>query len=194
MSYYYLIASLPSLAMGQEPITEKEFLTRCAAELSQRDYKILRQLDEMPLPEDTPKTAFVRSWNNLETQLRNATARMRASKRQRDATPVLRTHGGYATIIEDGVENAWAQPNPLERERSLDKLRWTLLDDLQGPDPFSFSVILSYAVKRSIAARWSQMDSETGWKKAKERFEQQPAGQDRQDEPETASLETGAQN
>ncbi len=194
MSYYYLIASLPSLAMGQDPISAKAFMTRCAAELSQRDYDVLQQIDQLPLPEDTPKNAFVRSWNNLETQLRNATARMRASKRHKDATPILRSHSGYATIIEDAVENAWAQPNPLERERSLDKLRWTLLDALQGPDPFSFNVILSYAVKRSIAERWSQMDDETGWEKARESFEQQPAGRDRQDEPETASLETGSQN
>ncbi len=192
MSYYYLIASLPALAMDKPPISDEAFLSRCESELSPRDYETLQILEHIPLPEQTPTHPFVEAWNNHETQLRNAIAKMRASKRKSDAERVLRSHGGYATIIEDSVENAWVQANPLERERSFDKLRWKLVNDLEGPDPFSFNVILSYAIKRKIAERWSLMDSESGWQKAQEAFEQQPAGTDRQQEPETASTQAGA--
>lgn len=193
MSYYYLIASLPVLAIGQSPISAEAFESRCAAELCARDYEALQQIAQIPLPENALSHAFAKEWNNLETQLRNAIARKRANKRQEDPTPTLRSHGGYATIIEDAVDNAWAQSNPLERERSLDTLRWSLLEDLTGPDPFSFNVILSYAVKRNIAERWASMDPEAGWTKASESFEQPPAGEDRPDEPETASTQTGSQ-
>ena len=193
MSYYYLIASLPSLQMEQAPISEEAFFARCESELSARDYQTLQLLDSIPLPENAASNAFVNSWNNLETQLRNAIAKIRASKRQTDASRVLRSHGGFATIIEDSVENAWAQSNPLDRERSLDALRWQLLDDLAGPDPFSFRVILSYAAKRKIAQRWGQMDADTGWKQAQKSLEQQPAGEGRQDDSETADENVGSQ-
>ncbi len=193
MSYYYLIASLPSLAIGKTPISADEFHARCASELSARDYRTLQTLDGIPMQGDVPKQAFVHAWNDRETQLRNAIAKTRARNRKVDATRVLRPQEGYDTMIQDRVENALAQSNPLERERSLDTLRWKLLDDLEGLDPFSFHVILSYAVKRKIADRWSLMDAEAGWQKAQETLEQQPAGKLRPDDSETADTHVGSQ-
>lgn len=193
MSYYYFIASLPALVMGQTPISDEVFRARCEAELSPRDYRTVLVMDDIPLPENVVQNSFANTWNDLETQLRNAIAKMRASKRQTDAARVLRSHGGYATIIEDHVESAWSHANPLERERSLDTLRWKLLDDLTGPDPFSFNVILAYAVKRKIAERWSMLDEDAGWKKAQEALEQQPAHERRHDDHETADTNVGSQ-
>jgi len=193
MSYYYLIASLPSLSMEQAPISEEEFQSRCEAELTVRDLEVLRELEKVLLAEPGITHTFNTAWSNHEIQLRNTIARIRAAKRQSDADRVLRPHGGFSALIDDAIEHAWAQPTPLAREKALDALRWQMLDDLQGPDPFSFRVILAYAVKRRLAQRWASMDAEAGWTSAAETFEQQPAGRDRQNEPETAGGKTGTQ-
>ncbi|MFU8780363.1 MAG: DUF2764 family protein [Kiritimatiellia bacterium] len=194
MSYYYLIASLPALAMEQTPISEEAFHTRCQAELRPRDMQAVYAAEATPDPDLATSQSFVRRWNDHEIQLRNTIAQTRAAKRQIDASRIMRTHGGYTTIIEDAVETAWNQPTPLDREKALDKLRWKLLEDIQGPDPFSFNVILAYALKRKIAQRWAVMDETTGWEKARTAFEQEPAGTNRQHEPETAGIESGTQN
>ena len=195
MSYYYLITSLPALSLGQAPISEEAFVSRCEAELSARDLRKVQAVATVPATDEAPMAPpFTAAWNHLEIQLRNAIARIRAAKRSIDATHILRPHGGFSTLIEDAVEDAWTQPTPLAREKALDTVRWQLLDDLVGPDPFSFNVILAYTIKRKLAERWSRMDSDTGWQKAQNTFEQQPAGRGRSYEPETAGSQTGAQN
>ncbi len=195
MSYYYLIASLPALEIGQTPMSADAFDMRCQSELSPRDFQTVQSLNNIPFPQDAARNTFVNAWNNQETQLRNAVAKVRASKRRADVSHVLRPHGGFSTLIENMVENVWAQKNPLERERGLDQLRWKLVEELQGPDPFSFKVVLSYAVKRKIAERWSLMDADAGWQKAQEAIEQEPEENLRQQDPETADQQqVGSQN
>jgi hypothetical protein len=112
MSYYYLIASLPSVAMGQAPISEADFHARCVAELTPRDLQAVRDAEAVPESEIPSHHAFVMHWNNHEIQLRNAIAKRRAAKRQIDASRMLRSHAGYTSMIEDAIENAWNQPNP----------------------------------------------------------------------------------
>lgn len=197
MTYFYLIASLPSLALDQKPISREEFETRCEAELSARDWSAIQRVTQVPFPatDTNPiQNSFLRDWNNYETQLRNAIAQKRAAKAQRDPASILRPHGNFTLQIETTVESAWNQTSPLEREKTLDHLRWQLLDNLQGTDPFAFRILQAYAVKRTIAERWAQMDEDTGWKQAQAAFEQQPADENRQTEPETAGQMTGSSN
>jgi len=194
MSYYYLIASLPALTLGQAPITEDDFQTRCQAELTDRDLQKVQELASIPAGEAVLSTPFAGAWNDLEIQLRNAIARTRAARRQLDTTAIVRPHGGFSTRIEEAVENAWGQPNPLAREQALDQLRWLLLDDLTGPDPFRFDVILAYTLKRRLAERWARMDDEKGWQSVQQTIEQQPAGQGRDPQPEPAGSNAGPEN
>jgi hypothetical protein len=193
MSYFYLIASLPLLDMEQPPIPEDVFMMRCEAELSNRDFRAVQQLNQVPYPADDVSYAFTRIWRDHEIQIRNTVAKLRASKRHMDASRLLHDHTEYTTQIDDDIEKAWTQPTPLEREKALDHLRWNLLDNLQGPDPFSLNVLLAYTVKRRLAQRWSSMDADAGWETARATIEQNPAGASRQLEPETAGHEAGAQ-
>lgn len=194
MSYFYLIASLPSLDFGQPPITEDAFLTRCDAELSPRDFRSVQQLNQHPFPSNDASHSFARAWRDHEIQIRNGIAKIRAAKRHMDASRLVHTHAAYTTQIDEAIENAWTQPTPLEREKALDQLRWHLLENLQGSDPFSFKVLLSYTVKRRIAQRWTSMDTDEGLKCAQKTIEQEPAGQARSSESELAGPNTGSQN
>jgi len=163
MSCFYLIASLPALTFLQKPLISPDaFQALCEAQLGASDYRaavlLAQELD--PDAEAISNHPFVARWQAREIQLRNAIARARAARRKRDAAGSIRTHTGFDTGIEEAVENAFSLPNPLEREQALDRLRWTVLDELAGVDPFAVSVVLAYAVKLRIAQRWAALDTE----------------------------------
>ncbi|HAS81237.1 MAG TPA: hypothetical protein DCS43_00795 [Verrucomicrobia bacterium] len=162
MSCFYLIASLPSVTLGQPlPMTPDAFKALCQDQLGLRDQQAVGVLCDGP---DFGETAarsthpFVVRWQARETQLRNAVARMRAARHKGDAAGAIRSHTGFDTAIEDGVEEAFTRSNPLEREEALDQLRWRILDELAGVDPFATSVVMAYAVKLRLAQRWAAHD------------------------------------
>lgn len=162
MSYYYLIASLPGITLDASPrLTLDAFRSLCEDHLSPGDAAALERVLDV---EAGPAVGhpFTERWSARETQLRNAAARLRAAKRQQDAGTFLRDHTGFDVGLEDGVEEAFNQPNPLARERALDQLRWRVLDELAGTDPFGSSAVLAYAVKLKLAARWASMNAKQG--------------------------------
>ncbi len=161
MSYYYLASSLPSISLDQKPaISLDEFRSSCSDQLSADDANALNcVLDFNSERVDHP---FVNCWTARETQLRNASARLRAMKNGNDAIDFLREHTGFDVGIEDRVEEAFNQSNPLKRERALDTIRWRILDELSGTDPFSSDAVLAYAVKLSLSERWAIMDQDAG--------------------------------
>lgn len=167
MSCFYLIASLPALAVMQKPtIASEDLLSLCEAQLGTSAATAVAWLSqENVLSPPPPAHPFVTDWVARETQLRNAVARMRATRQKRDAAGSIRPHSGFDVRIEHAVEAAFDAPTPLEREASLDRLRWSILDELAGVDPFSERVVLAYAVKLRMAQRWAALDPSTGMKR-----------------------------
>jgi hypothetical protein len=90
---------------------------------------------------------------------------MRAARHKTDAVGFLQEHGGFDTAIEYKVEDAFSKPTPLERERAIDELRWSILDEVAGTEPFSTSRLMAYAVKLKICERWATMDDKAGFTK-----------------------------
>jgi hypothetical protein len=171
MSYHYLISSLPGISLGDKPaLSMDEFLMNCRAQLSKQDCAALESLLDIDNPPSNH--SFVNSWIARETQLRNATARLRAARRSKDAVDFIRPHSGFDVSIENRVEDAFNQPTPLEREQSLDRIRWRFLDELAGTDPFSTNALLAYALKLKLAERWAAMDKEKGQTKIEKAVEQ----------------------
>ena len=161
-SYYYLISSLPGISLDSRPqLSLDDFRASCADQLSTGDSEALEAMlqAEIAKPHRHP---FVARWNARETQLRNASARLRAVKRQTDASPYIRPHTGFDVAINDRVEDAFTEPTPLAREQALDQIRWNVLDELVGPNPFSAAAVLAYGVKLQISERWAMLDSEAG--------------------------------
>ncbi len=162
MSCFYLIASLPALTFLQKPlITPEAFREVCEAQLGTSDARAAAWLCQVPdMDGDAPTHPFTARWMAREIQLRNAVARARAARRKTDAAGSIRPHTGFDNYIEDAVESAFDLSTPLEREQALDRLRWTLLDELAGVDPFAVTVVLAYAAKLRIAQRWAALDTE----------------------------------
>lgn len=160
MSYYYFVASLPALVLGAPPPWTSAQFESDAARLLPPD--AAAQLRAMGEGRDVPGDAFVARWRDHETQLRNAVARTRAARLGMDAAPHIRPHGGFSASLEMAVVDAYAKPNPLERELALDRCRWQFLDDAARPAPFGFPALQAYALKLRMAERWAAMTDEAG--------------------------------
>lgn len=161
MSIYFLAASLPMLSFeGEPPVSLDDFRQRCHEHLSGRDSTALDTLlSEGTAPSRHP---FVRAWRDREIQLRNAIARIRAQRKGLDAGPFLQAQEGFDSYIDKAVADAFARPNPLERERALDRFRWVQIEELAGFDPFTGRAILAYALHLQILLRWAAQDQSKG--------------------------------
>jgi len=170
-SYYYLVASLPTLFLDEEsPITPAEFMAACNQWLDADDARDIHYLMEnhsgfAKATPDTPasvKGDCANQWLARETEIRNTIARFRAAKVRVDATLFLRPCRELDLYTEKAVAEAMSRPQPLERELGLDQLRWSLLDDLSRFDPFGLPAVIAYALKLKLVERWSVLTVEKG--------------------------------
>lgn len=160
MSYYYFVASLPTLALGAPPpLTSLRFEAEAARLLPPHDAAHLRDLAAGRFP---PGDAFATRWQQAETQLRNAVARTRAARLGIDPAPHLHPHGGFSQYIEAAVVDAYAKPHPLERELALDRFRWQFLEEGARTTPFGFPALQAYVLKLKLVERWAALSDEAG--------------------------------
>jgi hypothetical protein len=161
MPYYSLVASLPTLQIGDEPtFSTEEYIGTCAQWVTEREEQILRKvlLNDASV-ENCP---LCQAWNNIETQLRNAVLKHRAQKLGVDAKEYIQQHDGFSGTIEVLVTDAFTRNDPLELEQELDRARWQLAEELIGQDPFSFEKVLAYGIQLKIVERWNNMDVHRG--------------------------------
>ncbi len=165
MSLIYLLSSLPMLNLGTEPgITPAGFLEMCREQLDAADVQVVESL----LKGETPDHPFVREWQDHMTILRNAVAYKRAQRSGADEGPWMRHSHRVEVWIENLTEEAFQSSDPLQREKELDRICWTIVDELQGPDPLCKNAVFAYAIKLRILARQAEWDTKTGT----EHFEQ----------------------
>jgi hypothetical protein len=175
MTYYYFSATLPSLRLDEPPAVGMDaFMAACRQHLAPPDMAVLDQLLSDPF-DASPTDSYVRRWVRVVRQIRNAVARHRASRLQRDPAPYLRDHEGFDVSIESAVGEAFQKPSPLERERALDALLWERAGELAGHDPFSRDAILAYAIRLRISERWASLNDDTGMANVRARTAVRPA-------------------
>lgn len=161
MAYYYLVASLPVLALDKAPpLARAEFLALCERHLAAADLADLQALlDGRP---EQARHPFVRQWREQELQIREVQVRSRAAKLGADGRPFIRETPGLNLTLRQAVGEALAKTNPLERELALDRIRWVLLDDLALWDPFGLSAVLAYALRLTLVWRWAGLTDAAG--------------------------------
>ena len=163
--YWYLVASLPSLRLGEKPpMDAAAFRAACAGHLSDDEMAAVDALLERRAP---PAGIASMLWDS-EIQLRNAVVRIRAKNRAMDAARFIRPHEGFSVFIEERVSDAFARSNPLERAMALDHIRWTQADELAKTDAFGFAAVLAFAAQVRIAGYWAGLNDEEGRKNVEE--------------------------
>jgi len=164
MAYYSLVASLPNLEIGDEPpFSTEEYIGTCAQWVTEHETQILRNI--LLNKEDSKSCSHCKTWDNIETQLRNASARHRAQKLGVDFKEYLQPHDGFSGTIEILVTDAFTRTDPVELEEELDRARWQLAEEQIGLDPFSFKKVLAYGIQLKIVERWNRMDVSIGKQK-----------------------------
>ncbi len=161
MSFYYFVASLPPLALGEPaPFSLADFTAEVARQLpaeAREEWEAVRQGDRL-----AARTAFARDWFALEVHLRNAAARLRAARHDRDATPYLQPDRICNLYLDHQVQEAFGKANPAEREMALDQLRCTVADELARSAPFGLEAVLAYGLKLQRVERWAGLNDEAG--------------------------------
>jgi hypothetical protein len=161
VEYVYLVASLPALELTTAPrLSSAELLRSSAGVLRQDHWNDLRAVLEDRARE--VRAAELTPYLSAETQLRNTVARLRAARA--GATYDVSDHPapGYDTRCATVAERAMELDDPLDRELTLDRLRWTLLDELAVAAPFGLQAVLAYGLKLRLAEKWAAMDEAEG--------------------------------
>ena len=161
MEYVYLVASLPSLELTATPrISSEELLASSAGVLRPDHREDLRSvLEDRPHDVRAPE---VRPYLDAETQLRNAIARLRAARAGTAHDAGAHPFAGYDARCVSVAERAMELDDPRERELTLDRLRWTLLDELAAAPPFGFQAVLAHGLKLRLAEKWAAVDEAEG--------------------------------
>ncbi len=161
MNFYYFVASLPPVSLTGAPALDMEvFLADARRLLDAGTVAKIESLLEGGF-EGIPGASAERL-RDAEVLLRNAIVRTRAAKADVDAAAFQKPARGFSQQVEQVVTEAFAKPNPLERELTLDRFRLALLDDWTRATPFGESAVLAYAMKLKMAHRWARLNDEAG--------------------------------
>jgi len=160
-SYYYFISTLPSLAFGdQPPMTSGDFLKNSREWISEADWQSLKATAEGF--ENPAKNDVEIQWGNWEETLLNALAVARAAKLGKDQAAYLNKSGSADSQMRSAVQEAVKEENQQKAEETIDKLKWSFLDEISATHSFDFNIALSYLLKLKILERWAVLDEEEG--------------------------------
>ena len=163
-SYYYLIASLPTLNSDDDmPMTYEEFLQNCQGNVSEETYKRLESLtlssSEGPLLKEWAAT-YGMLIKELNSQRSMALGKPYPSGFDKDGTNTQM------------VTAALSAKTPLESEQILLDYEFELLDTLVGLHQFDDYVLFGYALKLKLLERRSCFVNEKGQAEVQHLFDQ----------------------
>lgn len=161
--YYFLLSSLPMLKMGEVPgITANEFLSYCSEFIHDDKWDLLKSLTLIP----SGKTSFsadtlVGKYYHWEIALRNSIVRLRSANLGSSFEQFIRPEADFEVDANRSATAAYSVENPLERERILDRERWTKIEDLeQKAAVFSYEIVCAYYLKLQLVLKWSTRNPE----------------------------------
>ena len=134
MAEYYLISQLPSLDGMSEntpiPITEERFLELCSRFLSKKDLLEIEKITLVPpVNAEKSNSTLIEAWNEGESNLRLALAKIRAEKMNK---PFDLKNKSVPVGITKAANDAMELQSPLEVENFLLNYRLKFLEALSG--------------------------------------------------------------
>lgn len=165
--YYYLISTLPLLRLEDEPsLSSEDFLLRVAEHVTEAQIERLRDLAETPpVPEFCPAA---QRWNEIEIYIRNSVLRNRSDTDRRRIEEWTREEQDVFPGLDPQIDDAVNAPNPLERERRLDRIRWTVLEEARFARPFEIDALAVYRLCLLMAEKWAAVDPTAGIERVRE--------------------------
>lgn len=161
-AYYYVMASLPFLVFDAAPhVTLEKFLEFAEAQLSEPDWKILRQTALGNVDVKKKINPLFRRFQEWEISLRNRLALLRAEARKLEGGRFLR----QAPLVVEAARVARAAleaADPLAAEETLDRGRFEFLSSLELGHQFDIEALIVYRLKLELLERKARLRSEAG--------------------------------
>ena len=157
--YYFLIASLPVLEIGEAaPMTVAALDDLLRENLAEKEQK---KIFSYAGGKDWPRTGNIyREMARFEEYLRTAIARKRAERSGiQFETPEPEE---YYSEVDFGLAQAVSCSNPLEREYIIDRLRWARLDELALGHDFDLDALCIYRIQLLIVNKYAAFRNDTG--------------------------------
>lgn len=175
-NYEYIIACLPELqedwkqSRGLDP---DAVTAEIRSQLNGKDIEVFDFLmsgfEDDNLCEDfyaralRSRNTFIREYFSYDLGVRNTKVSYLNKELDRPE--------GTDTIVLEGhefedVDAAWdvlSRTDILERERGLDDLMWSRIEELTQMHVFDLDVILGFEARMKIVERWLKLDPKTGW-------------------------------
>ena len=177
-NYEYIIASLPVIHQEDNPsdsLDAAALIDEIRGQLSSRDAAALDTLlagyDPERMDADfyrqalTHSNRFLREWFRFDLDLRNATVAFLNASLDRPADQdkiLLEGREDEEFPAEQEAAAVLRRTDILSRERGLDDLRWSKIDEITLMDWFDLEAILGYVAKLKIIDRWLQLDPYSG--------------------------------
>ncbi len=154
--YYCLVAGLREYALDSDTkgIDAAAIRDEILAEVSPRDARLVWLLDAWFACE-----RFLRRRPELAQPVWDAYY----AKCARSRSTFLRRWAAFDRDLRMRAVSLVAdEPNLIEKERKLDRIRWDRVDELSAFDYFDMDAILAYLVKLNLITRWMRLDEKTG--------------------------------
>jgi len=185
MTYEYLLAGLPELKAGADVPVSLEKLDELFDEQLCASDKSLLDLLRVPLDEETLATGlkssnrFVRAWFAFNRDMNNVLVAQICRKHGFDPKTQIVGEGEVAEHLRThtqqkdfGLNEVMDDPQPLlalagiddlmQREKSMDAIRFEWLQDQTEFDFFSAEMVFAYYLEAQMLHRWSLLTVEEG--------------------------------
>jgi len=137
-SYYYLVATLPTLRLdGPLPFSTETFLALCKTQVSDHHYNLICKA----LSGEPATHPFLKAYQHFSAMVNKELVEQRSRKLSL-SDPAYRNDGDKEGRISDTVRQALAQDNVLEAEMLLLALHWKFLDELATLHTFDIEALL----------------------------------------------------
>ncbi len=176
-NYHYIIAGLPELFLNAENkgFQYEQFRTPIVEQLSQRDLKLVELLEEGLNADNLSEEFYAKVFSSKrgENRFLRFLFAMDLAIRERivefvspqNAEQYLVKHSQVEEPSEEfkaQLNSTLAMTNIIERELSLDRLKWEEINNYLTFEYFTINNILAILAKAKIIDRWSNLDRAAG--------------------------------
>ena len=124
------------------------------------------------------RNAFVRRWYELNLDINNILTAVLARQQGWSVGDFIKGDNEVTEMIRENKTRDFDlshefdyvkdlmkivdEPDPVDKERMIDSMKWLWLDEYTFFDPFNFEALFAYFCKLKIKERWARLDVEQG--------------------------------
>ena len=124
------------------------------------------------------RNAFVRRWYELKLDINNILTAVLARQQGWSVGDFIKGDNEVTEMIRENKTRDFDlshefdyvkdlmkivdEPDPVDKERMIDSMKWLWLDEYTFFDPFNFEALFAYFCKLKIKERWARLDVEQG--------------------------------